>query len=394
MHIRIPHFSSRSGSSSAGGSVLGPFIGALLLLGSCYLMWWNEGRAVQTAKALQEGERAVVSVESAAVDPANDGKLIHTSGEAWTQETLRDEVFGVQTMEAADLSTDARGGALRLRRTVEMYQWVESSSTSSSSSGTTYSYRTEWKEEVVNARSFHHSGYSNPTEMPFSTSVFSAERVSLGAFQLSGSLIEELDAWRPVALGALPKAEALGFAHVHSDTLYAGDNINDPEVGDIRVTFSQVPAGTVSVVARQDGSSFSTYVSENGRAVELLEHGTVSAATMFAHAHTHNAVITWLLRLFGWMLSLFGFLLMLSIVRVLTMWLPIVDGIVGVGVGMVSFIAASALSMTVVAVAWLVFHPLASGILLAVAAGVTALLVRKTRSESARKRQAATMVTA
>jgi hypothetical protein len=172
-------------------------------------MWWNEGRAVQTAKALQEGERAVVSVESAAVDPANDGKLIHTSGEARTQETLRDEVFGVQTMEAADCQPTQAAARLRLRRTVEMYQWVESSSTSSSSSGTTYSYRTEWKEEVVNARSFHHSGYSNPTEMPFSTSVFSAERVSLGAFQLSGSLIEELDAWRPVALGALPKAEAL-----------------------------------------------------------------------------------------------------------------------------------------------------------------------------------------
>ena len=40
---------------------------------------WNEGRAVRTAESLEEGAGAVVSVPADAVDPGNEGKLVHVS---------------------------------------------------------------------------------------------------------------------------------------------------------------------------------------------------------------------------------------------------------------------------------------------------------------------------
>ena len=46
------------------GSVVGMLIGFLLLIASVILLYWNEGRAVQAATALGEGERAVVEAQA------------------------------------------------------------------------------------------------------------------------------------------------------------------------------------------------------------------------------------------------------------------------------------------------------------------------------------------
>jgi hypothetical protein len=369
MHFNFS--SHNNGAGRSGGSVVGAILGLFMVLGSCGLLWWNEWRAVQTTKALEEGERAVVSVESTSVDPAHDGHLIHTSGDALTQETLKDSLFGIQFT--------TQGDALRLQRKVEMYQWEErsSSSSSSNSNSRTYSYSKVWQDSLISSSSFHHSGYNNPSQMPFPQETFDAQHIRLGAFSLSPSLIRALDAWRPFLIDNTSESNALGFTKTADNTFYKGRNANDPEIGDVRVSFSFVPPGPVSVVARQDGSSFSPYTSANGREVELLEHGTVSAQTMFAHAHSDNTVLTWVLRFVGWLFCLIGFVFALSILRVLTSMLPFVDGIVGAGIGLVSFVVASALSLVVVAVAWLLYHPVAGLILLAVAAAICFPLVRK-----------------
>src|SRR5689334_9251155 len=61
-------------------AVVGIGIGFILLAIGIGGLFWNEGRAVQTARSLAEGGSAVVSVESNRVDPSNDGKLIHVTG--------------------------------------------------------------------------------------------------------------------------------------------------------------------------------------------------------------------------------------------------------------------------------------------------------------------------
>src|SRR5512140_251368 len=94
-------------------SIKGVLIGIVFFIGAFPLLFWNEGRAVQTAKSLAEGDAAVVHVEK--LDPGNEGKLVHVSGEAKTDEILADDEYGVMA------------NALRLARRVEMYQYFEKS---------------------------------------------------------------------------------------------------------------------------------------------------------------------------------------------------------------------------------------------------------------------------
>jgi len=74
-------------------SIVGALIGIALFLVSFPLLFWNEGRAVQTYNSLVEGAAAVISVNADVVDPVNEGKLVHITGPADIDETLTDPEF-------------------------------------------------------------------------------------------------------------------------------------------------------------------------------------------------------------------------------------------------------------------------------------------------------------
>ncbi|HNW92207.1 MAG TPA: hypothetical protein PKM88_04770, partial [bacterium] len=93
-------------------------VGAVLLvLISVAVIFGNESCSERQADNLAAGAAAVVEAEANTVNPANEGKLVHVTGTAATTENLVDPQFGVSV------------NALKLERTVEMYQWKESSST-------------------------------------------------------------------------------------------------------------------------------------------------------------------------------------------------------------------------------------------------------------------------
>ena len=129
-------FSRGSWGSRLGGSLKGIFVGFVLVGAGIVLLFLNEGRAVKRAKALDPGSAAVVSVAAASVDPANEGKLVHLTGTATTDEILMDPEFAISAQ------------ALHLRRNVEMYQWEQTSESKTekkvgggTETTTTYSYR-------------------------------------------------------------------------------------------------------------------------------------------------------------------------------------------------------------------------------------------------------------
>src|SRR5687768_4768732 len=117
MSDRFVEVSSQGWLSRIIASIVGVVFGVGMFIAGFPVLWWNEGRAVRTARSLEEGAGAVVPVSPARVDPANEGKLVHLSGRATTSEILADPLFKVSA------------NALRLRREVQMYQWTESSST-------------------------------------------------------------------------------------------------------------------------------------------------------------------------------------------------------------------------------------------------------------------------
>ena len=131
------------GASRRGDRSKGP-VRPAPIVGSCIFLFWNEGRAVQTERSLTEGASLVVSVDPARVDPANDGKLVHLSGDLKPGAPLTDPDFTVSAT------------ALRLVRKVEMYQWKEETKTEtrknvrgSEETITTYEYVRTWSDSRI-----------------------------------------------------------------------------------------------------------------------------------------------------------------------------------------------------------------------------------------------------
>ncbi|WP_372897510.1 TMEM43 family protein [Stieleria sp.] len=168
-----------------GKAFAGILFGGLLTVVSVPVLFWNEGRAVRTAKGLKEGAKVVVEIQPDAVDPANDGKFVHVSGDVQTNDVLRDDDFAIEY------------NGIRLERHVEMYQWNENKQTTKEKklgggtrTTTTYTYEKDWFPERIDSSGFDEAhSHQNPTEFVFADRTYQAKNVSLGQFRLPDSLI-------------------------------------------------------------------------------------------------------------------------------------------------------------------------------------------------------------
>ncbi|WP_339136468.1 MAG: TMEM43 family protein [Candidatus Electrothrix sp. GW3-4] len=325
----------------------------------------------------------MISVASDQVNPANEGKLIHLSDKAFTEETLTDPVFGVSDT------------ALRLRRKVEMYQWQESSKSETqkklgggTETVTTYSYSKEWADSVIRSSSFKKpGGHENPGSMPYSSEEQTAKQVTLGAFQLSTSQVQRINQFEPLAVnGDTALAENLDERMTRqTHGFYLGADPGSPQVGDVRIQFESVKPTEVSMVAQQSGSRLEPYHAQAGGNIELLQIGMHSAEAMFQKAQTDNKILTWILRAVGFFLMMIGLNMIFKLFSVLADVLPFLGNIVEAGTGFIAFLLAAVLSLITIAIAWIVFRPLLGIILLAVAVGLIVLIGGKMKAAKASK---------
>lgn len=367
--------------SRIGGAIKGFLVGLLLFVVAFPLLFWNEGRAVKRYKTLKEGGGAVVSVTSESVDPANAGKLIHTTGKADTDATLTDSVFGVSS------------NALKLKRVAEMYQWKETSQSKTRKKvggGTetvkTYSYSKTWADRPINSTNFKKpTGHQNPQSIPYGFAEQIADEVTLGAYVLSASLLGKIQNFESLPVGSdSPLPEQLeGKAKLYDGGFYIGADPASPQVSDTRIKFKVTKPTEVSVIAKQVDSTFEPYATKAGGTIELLQTGVHTANAMIQKAQENNKILTWILRLFGFILMLFGLNMILRPLSVIADVWPILGDIVGAGTGIVSFLLASILSLITIAIAWVVYRPLLGIILLVVAYGLTAAIRVKLRSAKA-----------
>lgn len=382
-----------SWGSRIAGSIKGMLFGVLFFIAGFPLLFWNEGRSVKTAKAIDEGEGACVAVESnAAVDPEMNGRLVHMTGRADTKDVLADDVFGVSAT------------AIKLERQVEMFQWVEDESTSekknmggSVTRTTTYSYSQKWTSDVVDSSEFHEKGHDNPGAFEFPKEEKAAANVSFGAFRLSERQIDRIGAEQPLALPTnfvcrVERVQMQGStilvpnAETRKNALNNRDVATQPRIGDMRVTFRVVYPHDISIIAKQHGDTFVDYTAKNGRKISYLHDGIADAAEMFESARSSNSVFTWLLRLAGLVVMYIGLSMVLKPLSVLADVLPLLGDLVGVGIGIVSFVVALACSLATIAIAWIFYRPVLGVILLAAAGFLVWQLVQK------RKRNAANAV--
>ena len=157
---------------------------------------------------------------------------------------------------------------------------------------------------------------------------------------------------------AVPSTVAEEPVQVFADGLYVGKDPTASLIGDLKIHFEAVDPGPYSVDARQIKNTFEAYVIENLGSIELLEPGTVSAATMFANEQQGNVILTWILRLVGFVIMFFGLLLMAQPLVVVADVIPFIGNLLGAGVGLFALVIALPLTLITVALAWLAYRPL------------------------------------
>ena len=255
---------------------------------------------------------------------------------------------------------------------------------------TTYTYRKTWSPNVIDSSSFKRpDGHENPSAMPAASQNWTATKVTLGAFTLSEDQVGMLEKSEPLKVDA-NAAAALSpamkpRAKLDQGGYYMGKDPASPAVGDAKITFQVVRPATVSIVARQVGSTFEAYPAQAGDSILLLTYGTVSADSMFKAAEKANVILTWVLRGLGFFMMFLGLNMVLRPFAVVADVLPIVGSIVGAGTGMVSGLVAVCLSLITIAISWLYFRPvLAVGLLLLAAAGLAGLIYLGWKRKKAR----------
>jgi hypothetical protein len=353
-----------------GQSIVGALIGILLVLGSIVLLWWNEGRAVEAIRALDRGAKQVVEAQAGAVDPAKEGKLLHLSGMMETKAPARDTAFGI----GAD-------SLLRVKRTVEMYQWVEHKEShsrknlgGSETTETTYTYRKEWTDHPVDSSHFREpGGHGNPA-MAVRSATIDSQDVRLGAYKVDRAVLDAVSAFTTLDPGQATNLPQ-GYRK-DGDMLYRGADPNAPAIGDVRIHYKAVTAQTMSVVAAQANGSLAPFSDSNGYKIGLAEPGVVPAAVMFKEKAHEESVLTWILRAVGFVLMLIGFCLVASPLGVVLGVIPFLETLAEAGAFLMALIVSVPLTLLVIAAAWIAHRPLVGIGLIVAAIGLGYLLRR------------------
>uniref|UniRef100_A0AAV2M7Y9 Transmembrane protein 43 n=1 Tax=Knipowitschia caucasica TaxID=637954 RepID=A0AAV2M7Y9_KNICA len=337
-------------SDTAGGTLVG--VGLFFL--SIYILFTNEGRALQTKLSLDEGLSQVVPLDSYfGLDPQNNNRLVHLTAKLHTAQPLHDPNYRVVVQ------------AVKLRREVEMYQWVEYSESrdyqenGETKTETTYTYNTEWKSELVNSRNFDKEiGHQNPSAMAVESVTVVAPEVRAGPFLLSKGLIEKINNFQTLSLRDFNAINLDPFLTILDDYFYHTQYPHRPEVGDVRVRFSFAGLSgeeswlgpPVSVVAMQRGAQLMPFKTKSGDILEFLYLESLSAEEIFGQEHQSNSMKTWGLRVAGWALMCLGIQLAMRIIYTLVDWVPVLRELVSVGIKIFALCLSCSLSLLVIAV--------------------------------------------
>ena len=113
--------------------------------------------------------------------------------------------------------------------------------------------------------------------------------------------------------------QRLGIHPAHATKLrelegaaFYGNEVQNPQVGDLRISYQMVRPQPVSVVAKQSGGTFVAYEPTPGvEPVFLVQAGEVESKAMFATAKDDTPMSSWLFRGLGVVLGAVAFALML-----------------------------------------------------------------------------------
>lgn len=405
----------------------------ILFCAATVLLWWNEGNAVKTEKMLSEAEGAYVEMENPnKKDASLDGELVCATALATTEDSLSDTQFGIgakaislqrkveyyQWTEHAQESSEDKLGGKEVTTTTYTYtkEWTSEPIQSSEFKDPAYQQKNMvlttfddsdwWAENVsfgaykLNESLVRRISSEEPLELAISNDLLQAlDKQTLVAYErfhgpatpktpgtnpLPSATVPDLvkvtndsarianDSIKAVTDSLMAHAEnqvSLQYVHQAGNMLYIGLVPGAPEVGDVRVTWTQIIPAKVTIISQVDGDTFKPYKAKNGKRFQTLVMGKKDAADIFESAHNSNTFWLWTLRIIGILLVIAGLKGFFGILETLFKVVPFLAGIVGWGIGLVCTVVGIVWSLIIIALAWLFYRPLL-GITLLVVAGL------------------------
>lgn len=369
-----------------GSSFRGILTGLLLFIIAFPILIWNEGRAIKTYRSLEEGASIVESSDPEVIDPIQDGKLIHFSGEARTSSILSDDTFAISE------------NALKLKRIVEVYQWSEDKKTEtvekiggSTETTTTYFYKQVWNDRLIDSQSFQEaSNHNNPQAKALENFEQMAEAVSVGAYTLPENLLSSLSDYERLDLSSdllttLPYSQQEQW-QIFNNYIYKSADPSNPVIGDTRVFYQVLRPGMLSVIAQQKGENLQAYQTKNAKSIEMIRSGQISAEEMFEGAIQTNRLSTWLIRFLGFFMIYIGLNTLLVPLSILLSVIPLFAKIFRFASKLLSAVIALVLSLTTIGIAWLLYRPLIGLAVLLSAVGVIILFSKFKRKDKTQEK--------
>ncbi len=296
-------------------------IGLLSFFTAFMSLLCNENHTAQRAQSLAEGENVIIerSIKPYYVDKLKEGKLVHLIGKATTTESLTDDTFNLIVNDT-----------IKLRRIVEMYQWNEFYNYYK----LLYQYEKVWAEQQIESSEFDMPKKHHNPQMPLGRKSLVAQQVIVEKFTLSATIVEKMEHYQsqPVPKNTFKQVQQDLIArfpdkkiHLYDGGYYIGQNPYLPQIGDLRIRYEAVPAETISVIAKQEGSSLVPYQTKIGGEIELFEYGTISTNEMFLKNRVSNLMNGLPLRVIGFFTLFLGFYMALVVLNQLLNFPPLLD---------------------------------------------------------------------
>ncbi len=353
------------------------WLGIFLVILSIIFLFKNEQSFVETKAALNEWAEIVQETISTEINPQLDNAEVHLYGETSSPaESLQDSTFGIITND------------LKLNRNVSMYQWTEEESEKctdniwwSETCETTYSYTKIWADYPIHSDDFYQTQWhENPTNWKYESQEREKSPILVWVYTLSSTFTNKLQNYKTLDLSTqniiVPEEYKTSDNssnsaqentiednnnsylygddtqaqentqknetnyqkfHIYNDHIYIGRNESEPELWDLKITFSSVKTGTVSIIWQQVWDTLTSYATSNWKSIALLQEWQVSAESMFASAQSANKFKTKLFRILLLVLMFIWFSMIFEFITTLAKVLPFLSRIVWAWTGIVAF---------------------------------------------------------
>lgn len=327
-------------------------IGFLVFCSGIYLLTWNEGRAVHHHHSLDETYKNAITLSPYdMLQPEYDGRVVHITGNLKVSEPLTEPDYGVSVQ------------AVKLKRRVQMYQWVEEHSPREDipdqQTMKDYYYVTEWRDKLVDSDSFYiRYGHENPKVKPLESIIYIAPYVKLGPFELSDALKAKFNDFEPVTSDERPDRSDI---KLHLGIYYHCHDVWNPEVGDIRIQFYYAGPSDepTTIVAKQEKGSLVPYITTRDKEIALIRNGILNLNQMFHAEHWDFKLETWKLRFFGAGFIYFAVICWSRLLKILlNRWTPSLSSIItGDATDGRNVLLAGSTALFVIALAWILHRP-------------------------------------